>query len=255
MKLISWNVNGIRAVHKKGLVDFLKRQEPHVVCFQETKCQKGQLGPEFHEMLGYNTYWACATRKGYSGVATFARVEPKDVEYGIGIEKYDSEGRIVVTRHPQFLLYNIYFPNGGSGPERHQFKQDFLRDIRAHLKKKLSEGEQIVVVGDYNVAFQDIDVYDPIGLSNESGFLPEEREWFAGFLDIGFVDTFRHLHPDVTDRYTWWDYRKLARIGNRGWRIDYICVSQGLADKVVHADILDHIEGSDHCPVLVEIKE
>ena len=254
MKIISWNVNGIRAAYKKGLVDFLRREEPHLFCIQESKCQKDQVGEEFTDMLGYKSYWSCALRKGYSGVTTYAREEAKDVEYGIGIAEYDSEGRFVISKHDDFTLYNIYFPNGGSGDERHNFKQKFLADLQKHLAPKLKAGEKIIVVGDYNVAHTDIDVYDPVRLSNESGFLPEEREWMTGFLKAGFVDTFRKFHPNDRERYTWWDYRTMARMGNRGWRIDYICVSKSLEGRVVRADILDHVEGSDHCPVVVELK-
>ncbi|MEQ1875082.1 MAG: exodeoxyribonuclease III [Bdellovibrionia bacterium] len=253
MKIISWNVNGIRAAYKKGLVDFLKREEPHLFCIQESKCQKDQVGPEFTDMLNYKSYWSCATRKGYSGVTTYSREEPSDVAYGIGVTEYDSEGRFVVTKHKDFSLYNIYFPNGGSGQERHDYKQKFLKDLQTHVAKRLKAGEQIIVVGDYNVAHREIDVYDPVKLSDESGFLPEEREWMTGFLNAGFVDTFRLLHPDAKDRYTWWDYRTMARMGNRGWRIDYICVSKGLEKRVTRAEILDHVEGSDHCPVVMEL--
>jgi exodeoxyribonuclease III len=254
MKIISWNVNGIRAVHKKGLEDFLKREEPHIFCVQETKCQKGQIGPELIDLLGYKSYWSCATRKGYSGVTTFTREVPKDVIYGMGEPEFDSEGRIVVTRHPGFLLYNIYFPNGGASEERHNYKQKFLKNISAHLKSLMDKGEQIIVLGDYNVAHKEIDIYDPVGLSQESGFLPEEREWFTGFLNMGFVDTFRKLHPLEAERYTWWSYREMARVGNRGWRIDYICVTKGLVDRVIRAEVLDHVEGSDHCPITLELK-
>lgn len=254
MKIISWNVNGIRAAYKKGLPDFLRREEPHIFCIQESKCQKDQVGPEFTDLLNYKSYWSCATRKGYSGVTTFVREEPKDVEYGIGKSEYDSEGRFVVTRHPGFLLYNIYFPNGGSGDERHNYKQAFLKDLQKHLSARLKAGEEIIVVGDYNIAHKEIDIHDPVRLATHSGFLPEEREWMTGFFNSGFIDTYRFLHPNETERYTWWDYRTMARMGNRGWRIDYISVSKGLEKRVVKAEILDHVEGSDHCPVVLELK-
>jgi exodeoxyribonuclease III len=254
MKIISWNVNGIRAAEKKGLVEFVKREQPDLFCVQETKCHKEQLSSELLTMLGYKSFWSCATRKGYSGVATYCREEPLDVQYGIGIPEYDSEGRIVVTRHPEFLLYNIYFPNGGSGDERHNYKQKFLKDIGAHFTEKLKAGHNLIVVGDYNVAHKDIDIYDPMGLAFESGFLPEERDWFTGFLNSGFTDTYRFLHPDEKNRYTWWSYREMARVGNRGWRIDYICVSPKLKERIKSAEILDHVEGSDHCPVVLELK-
>jgi exodeoxyribonuclease-3 len=253
MKIVSWNVNGIRACYKKGLIDFLHTVEPEIFCIQETKAHIEQVEPEAQN-LGYDlSYWSSAKRKGYSGVATFASERPTEVKKGIGIEEYDSEGRIVWTTHEQFDLYNIYFPNGGSGEERHLFKQKFLRDLNLHLKSELAKGKEIIVVGDYNVGHQEIYVYDPKRLSKESGFLPEERQWFTSFLELGFVDTFRHFHPTEKDRYSWWSYRELARANNRGWRIDYISVSQGLVKHLKSADILDQVEGSDHCPVICEI--
>jgi exodeoxyribonuclease-3 len=253
MKIVSWNVNGIRACYKKGLIDFLQAEEPEIFCVQETKANFEQVEPGVQN-LGYDlSYWSSAFRKGYSGVATFTSDRPSKVQKGIGIREYDSEGRIVWTSHDHFDLYNIYFPNGGSGEDRHNFKQGFLRDLNAHLKSELKTGKQIIVVGDYNVAHQEIDVYDPVKLSKESGFLPEERAWFSSFLELGFVDTFRHFHPKVKERYSWWSYRELARVANRGWRIDYICVSKGLEKLLKSADILDQIEGSDHCPVVCEI--
>lgn len=254
MKIISWNVNGIRACYKKGLMDFIEEELPEIFCIQETKAHLEQVEPEV-QSLGYKKFfWSSATKKGYSGVATFTDLNPLDIKKGIGFEQYDSEGRIVWTQHEHFDLYNIYFPNGGSGDERHHFKQRFLSDLNVHLQKELALGKKIVVVGDYNVARQEMDVYDPVRLSKESGFLPEERQWFQAFLDLGFVDTFRHFHPDKKDRYSWWSYRELARVGNRGWRIDYICVSSNLVPFLKSAEILDQVEGSDHCPVKVELE-
>ena len=254
MKIISWNVNGIRACAKKGLADFIKEQDPDIFCVQETKAHIDQV-EESVRTLGYSiSHWSSAVKKGYSGVATFAKIDPKSVLKGIDIPVYDSEGRFVITEHPHFDLYNIYFPNGGSGDERHNFKQKFLKDLNAHLKKELKKGKSIVVVGDYNVAHKEVDIHDPVRLSKESGFLPEEREWFDSFFELGFVDTFRHLNPDAKQRYSWWSYRELARIGNRGWRIDYISISKDLLKHLKSADILDQVEGSDHCPVVVELE-
>ncbi len=253
MKMISWNVNGVRACAKKGLQDFLKKEKPDFFCIQETKAHIDQVEVDIKK-LGYaQSYWSSAVKKGYSGVATYSNVQPLDVKLGWGQKEYDSEGRIVWSQLPEFDLYNIYFPNGGSGEPRHLFKQQFLKDLNAHLKKQLASGKNIIVVGDYNVARHAVDVYDPVRLSKESGFLPEEREWFDQFLNLGFVDTFRHFHPEAKNRYSWWSYRELARISNRGWRIDYICVSQGLVKNLKSADILDQVEGSDHCPVVVEL--
>lgn len=253
MKLVSWNVNGIRASSDKGLKDFIKKYQPDVLCLQETKAHKEQVSPELQTLGFKENLWSSAERKGYSGVATFSNLHWDQAQAGMGIPEYDREGRIVITTWGKVDLYNIYFPNGGSGEERHGFKQKFLADLLKHLKVEMSRGRSIILVGDYNVAHREIDVYDPVRLSKESGFLPEEREWFQNFLDADFVDCFRQFHPDKKDRYSWWSYREFARVSNRGWRIDYICVSKDLAGKVRSADILDQVPGSDHCPVIVDI--
>jgi exodeoxyribonuclease-3 len=255
LKIISWNVNGIRAVYKKNLVEFLTQDKPDIFCIQETKAHIDQV-EEAARKLGFkHSYWSSAKRKGYSGVATFVNEEPKSVNLGLGIDIYDDEGRIVVTEHNRFVLFNIYFPNGGSGEVRHQFKQKFLSDLNAHLEKLIKMGKSIIVVGDYNVAPTPLDIYDPIKLAKESGFLPEEREWFGKFLDLGFVDTFRHVYPNKDKKYSWWSYRELARISNRGWRIDHIVITKDLLPLLKSAEILDHVEGSDHCPVMIELKD
>ncbi len=254
VKLVSWNVNGIRASSKKGLLDFVQDEKPDILCLQETKAHIDQCEEPLRK-LGYeNSYWSSAVRKGYSGTATFVHPEPLAVSTGIDVKEYDSEGRFVITEHGYFDLYNIYFPNGGSGEERHLFKQKFLKDLNAHLKAKLKKGKPIIVVGDYNVAHKEIDVYDPVRLSAESGFLPEERQWFDSFLELGFIDTFRYFHPGEKNKYSWWSYRELARPPNRGWRIDYICVSKGLQKNLRSAQVLDQVEGSDHCPVMAELE-
>lgn len=254
MKIITWNVNGIRSVTQKGFHEFWERENPDILCLQETKAHPDQLSESLVAPPGYSSYWSSAQRPGYSGVVTFCREKPEQVRYGIQIPKFDSEGRIVVTQFKAFTLYNVYFPNGGAKEERHQFKQEFLKSFTRHLQIKLKAGEKIIVVGDYNVAHLDIDVYDPKTLSKESGFLPEERQWFTGFLEGGFVDTFRYFHPDEPHRYSWWAYYENARVGNRGWRIDHICVSRNLEPALKSAQILDAQEGSDHCPVILELK-
>lgn len=253
MKIVSWNVNGIRAAYKKGLIEFIERENPDVFCVQETKASRDQCEPMICAPGGRLSYWSSAVKKGYSGVATYVFQAPRSVSYGIGCPEYDSEGRFVITEHDDFLLYNIYFPNGGSGQERHDFKQRFLRDLNAHLKPLVEGGRPVVVVGDYNVAHREIDIHDPVRLVGESGFLPEERAWFDSFLELGFVDTFRYLHPDARERFTWWSYLERGRLGNRGWRIDYICVTKNLLPRLRRAEVLDGQEGSDHCPVLVEL--
>jgi len=253
VKIISWNLNGIRACYKKGLIDFLDQEKPDIFCVQETKAHIDQVEPEVRSLNYELSYWSSAVRKGYSGVATFVHQGPRDITIGLGIPEYDSEGRVVITDHGAFDLYNIYFPNGGSGEERHAFKQKFLQDLNIHLKEKLKSGREIIVVGDYNVAHEDIDVHDPIRLSKESGFFPEERVWFDSFLELGFIDTFRYFKPTEAKRYSWWSYKELARMSNRGWRIDHICVSKGLEKYLASADILDKVEGSDHCPVVATL--
>lgn len=250
MKIVTWNVNGIRAVSTKGFSSFIANEDPDIMCVQETKAHPDQVGADIknqNERLGF---WSSAERKGYSGTATFVRNHQSiQARYGFGIKKFDSEGRFVITDHGDFLVYNIYFPNGGSGEERHLFKQEFLKKLNLHLREVLGTGREIVVLGDYNVAHKEADVFDPVRLSKESGFLPEERKWFGEFLDLGFIDCFRYFHPNEAHRYTWWSYREKARIGNRGWRIDYICASKGLEKRFNQCDILDSVEGSDHCPV------
>ncbi len=255
MKIISWNVNGIRAAQKKGFIEFFEREEPDVLCVQETKAHKEQLDEVLINPLDAQSYWSSAERKGYSGVATFSFKKSKETDFGIGVRKFDSEGRILVTKHQDFYLYNIYFPNGSSSEDRHNYKQEFLKKLNSHLKKRIDKGEKIVVVGDYNVAHQEMDVHDPKRLATVSGFLPEEREWFDKFLNIGFVDTYRHFYPDKSEMFTWWSYREMARPANRGWRLDYICVSENLKSRLLSAEILNEQEGSDHCPVVVEMKD
>lgn len=254
IKLVTWNVNGIRASYEKGLKQFVDDYAPDILCLQETKAHKEQVEPA-KQTLGYeHNYWSSAERKGYSGVATFTNIKPKKITTTIDNPAYEKEGRIVCTQYEFFDLYNIYFPNGGSGEERHNFKQKFLKELLSHLKFELKKGKEIVVVGDYNVAYLEYDVHDPVRLSRESGFLPEEREWFKAFLSAGFTDAYRHFYPDKKDIYSWWSYRELARPKNRGWRIDHICVSPGLVAHLKDCDVLMKQEGSDHCPVAVSFK-
>ncbi len=253
MKIISWNVNGIRSIIQKGFFEFMESQNPELLCIQETKAHPDQLEDSVQSPLGWKVFWSAAQRPGYSGTATFCRHSPLRVDHGFGVQKFDAEGRMVVTQYPKFTLYNVYFPNGGASQERHLFKQEFLKRFGAHLFKKIKSGENIILVGDYNIAYLDIDVYDPKALSTESGFLPEERNWMREFLDNGFVDGFRYYHPTEKHRYTWWSYYQNARMGNRGWRIDHICVSRGLEKHIKSVEILDQQLGSDHCPVVMEI--
>lgn len=252
MKIVTWNVNGIRAIAKKGLFEFISRVDPEILCLQEIKAHPDQVEPEVHNPFGFKAIWSPAQRPGYSGTLTYVKGAVQSAQTGIGIKKFDLEGRFVVTDHQEFLLYNVYFPNGGSGEERHQFKQEFLLKFTEHLKKQIAAGREIILVGDYNVAHKDIDVYDSKKLAGESGFLPEERAWFSQFLAHGFVDLFRYFNPDKSHCYTWWSYLEKARLGNRGWRIDYICATKGLLNRFKSCEILDEVGGSDHCPVMAE---
>ena len=253
MKIITWNVNGIRAIAKKGLFEFISKLDPDILCLQETKAHTDQIEPELLNPFGRQGHWSVAHRPGYSGTVTYVRTAAVGSHKGIGIKKFDSEGRFVLTDHGDFILYNVYFPNGGSGEERHLFKQEFLKKLSQHLKSQIDSGREIILVGDYNVAHQDIDVYDPQKLARESGFLPEERAWFGDFLSLGFVDLFRHFHPGAQHRFTWWSYLEKARLGNRGWRIDYICATQKLVTRFKSCEILDDVTGSDHCTVVAEL--
>ena len=249
VKIVSWNVNGIRAAGPKGLLDFLESEDPDILCLQESKAHPLDLSLSLRNPWGRKSYWSFADTKGYSGTVTFVKKPALKVEYGIGIKKFDNEGRFVLTDHGRFLLFNVYFPNGSRTQERHLFKQDFLQVLAGHVKSILQTGREVIVLGDYNTAYLDFDVFDPKGLKTTSGFLPEERKWFKEFLALGFVDVFRHFYPHKKNIYTWWSYRENARKHNRGWRIDHICVSRGLVKGLKSSQVFSSQQGSDHCPV------
>lgn len=253
MKLISWNVNGIRAIARKGMLDWLADESPDVLCFQETKAHPDQLTEELLQPPGYYTYWESAQRKGYSGVATFSKTEPLRVERGFGVEEFDVEGRVIMTEHPGFKLFNVYFPNGKQSQERLDYKLRFYAAFLEHCDVLHAQGDRLVVCGDVNTAHQEIDLARPKQNSNVSGFLPEEREWVDRYLAHGFVDAFRTFHPDEPGQYTWWHYISRARERNVGWRIDYHLVSKSLMPAVTGASILSDVMGSDHCPIALEI--
>lgn len=253
MKIISWNVNGVRACSRKGFLAFLKQQGPDILCIQETKAHIDQVDPEVSSPASYNTYWSLSSIGGYSGTATYSKTKPQSVSYGIGLEKFDREGRITITEYKDFTLLNIYFPNGAKDEVRHLFKQEFLSRLKYFLQKLIAQKKEVILVGDYNVAYLDIDVFNPKGLASTSGFLPEEREWFQSFLDIGFIDVYRYFYPDKKESYTWWSYRENARTLNRGWRIDHICVTPGLKSRLKKVTIHDKEVSSDHCPISVEL--
>ena len=248
MKLLSWNVNGIRAAVKKGLLEFLEDENPEIICIQETKAHKEQLTSEILEDHGYFTYWHSGQKKGYSGVATFCKEEPLYIQEGIGIKKYDDEGRVLITEHNKFLLYNIYFPNGQKNEERLKYKLDFYDDLLPLINDQIESGNNVIVTGDWNTAHRPIDLARPNENKNTSGFMPIEREKVDEYILNGWVDTFRLFHEEG-GRYSWWTYRFGARDRNIGWRIDYFFVNEGMVEICTDADIHQNIFGSDHCPV------
>jgi exodeoxyribonuclease-3 len=248
MKLYSWNVNGIRSVQKKGFLDWLKLESPDILCLQETKAQFSQLDEELTGIEGYESYWNAPARKGYSGVATYTKEKPLSVQYGIGIDLYDEEGRIIVTEYPSFTLLNIYFPNGQRDQGRLDYKLAFYDEVLAYCSKLIKDGKKVIVCGDFNTAHHPIDLKNWKSNETTSGFMPIEREYLDKWMDHGFADTFRHFYPEAV-KYSWWSYMFQARTKNVGWRIDYFFVSSNMIDTVKDADILCDVMGSDHCPV------
>jgi exodeoxyribonuclease III len=248
IKIVSWNINGIRAAEKKGFLDWLRTSGADVVALQETKASPDQLSAALREPSGYHAEWCAAERKGYSGVATFARIPPRAVTRGLGDTRFDSDGRVLVSEFAEFVLYNIYFPNGGRGPEWVTHKLDFYARFVEIVGRRMAAGEPVVVAGDVNTAYAEIDIARPRENAKTSGFMPEERAGMGQFFAAGLIDTFRHLRPTEV-KYSWWSQVTNARERNIGWRLDYILVSPSLRDKIVDADIHCEITGSDHCPV------
>ena len=245
MKLISWNVNGLRACCDKGFREVFARLDADFFCLQETKMQEGQLDLQFE---GYQSYWNYAEKKGYSGTAVFTRHQPLSVAYGIGVEEHDHEGRVITLEMEQFYLVTVYVPNSQDGLKRLDYRMTWEDDFLAYLKK-LEANKPVVVCGDLNVAHQEIDLKNPKSNRKNAGFTDEEREKFTRWLEAGFTDTFRHFYPEQKDIYSWWSYRFKAREKNAGWRIDYFVTSASLNDKLVDAKIHTEVLGSDHCPV------
>lgn len=253
LKLLSWNVNGIRAVHKKGFIDWLLKENADIVCVQETKAHPEQLPKELISINGYQSFFSSSiVKKGYSGVAVYSKPEPIEVKYGFGISKFDDEGRILILDYKDFILFNIYFPNGKMSEERLQYKMDFYDAFLDYAYSLLKQGKKILVCGDVNTAHKEIDLARPKENEKTSGFLPIERQWIDKFLSHGFVDTFR-MFNDQPGNYTWWDMQTRARERNVGWRIDYFFVSENFKENVMNAFILPEVLGSDHCPVGIEI--
>lgn len=245
MKLVSWNVNGLRACVQKGFLDVFKEIDADIFCLQETKLQAGQLDLELE---GYYQYWNYAVKKGYSGTAVFTKTEPLTVAYGIGIEEHDQEGRVITCEFEEFYFVTVYTPNSQDGLKRLDYRMRWEDDFRAYLKG-LEKKKPVIVTGDMNVAHQEIDLKNPKTNHKNAGFTDEERGKFAELLNAGFIDTFRYFYPEREGIYSWWSYRFKAREKNVGWRIDYFCVSESLKDKLKDAGILTDVMGSDHCPV------
>lgn len=250
MKLISWNVNGIRANLKKGFMDYFKELDADIFCLQETKMQEGQIELELE---GYYQYWNSAQKKGYSGTAVFTKIKPLADMYGIGIEEHDKEGRVITLEYDDFYLVNVYTPNSKTELERLEYRGKWEDDFRKYLKK-LEEHKPVILCGDLNVAHKEIDLKNPSTNRKSAGFTDEERQKMTELLDAGFIDTFRYFYPDTEDAYTWWSYISKARDRNAGWRIDYFVVSKALEERLKDAKIHSDIMGSDHCPVELLLK-
>lgn len=253
VKLLCWNVNGIRAIKGKGFLDWLYQESPDIISLQETKAQPEQIDKDLQEPEGYHTYWNYPERKGYSGVAVFTREEPGNVRYDLEAAALDLEGRVIIAEYPEFTLFNIYFPNGKKDESRLKYKMDFYEAFLRFVDTLKVAGKKLVICGDLNTAHHEIDLTRPKENSAISGFLPEERAWMDKFVAHGYVDTFRHFHKEPK-HYTWWDLKSGARERNVGWRLDYFFVSENLLPAVSGAFIMSEVMGSDHCPVGIILK-
>ena len=251
MKLVSWNVNGIRACLGKGFIDVMKEIDADIFCIQETKMQEGQAEVPAE---GYHQYWCFAERKGYSGTAVFTKKEPLSAAYGLGIDQHDHEGRVIALEYEDFYLVNVYVPNSQNELKRLSYRMEWEDDFRAYVRG-LDEKKPVVICGDMNVAHKEIDLKNPKTNVKNAGFTPEEREKMTDLQEAGFIDSFRYFYPEETGIYSWWSYRFNARKNNAGWRIDYFLVSEKLKDRMKDAQILTRILGSDHCPVVLELEE
>jgi len=255
MKLISWNVNGIRSLLRDNYWGSVFEYDPDILSLQETKAHPDQLPPELHAVFGYRSYFASSeVRKGYSGVAVYTKKEPGEVKYGMGIKRFDEEGRLLELHFSDFVLLNVYFPNGGQGPERLRYKFDFYDAFLSHIQKLTRAGKKVIFCGDVNTAHEPIDLARPKENEDRTGFLPEERAWIDEVVNAGYIDTFRHFHPNKRGTYSYWDLKSHARDRNVGWRIDYFFAHTSLLPRLKSASILPDIFGSDHCPIVLELK-
>jgi len=254
IKILSWNVNGMRAVLKKGFLQWLDKERPDILCVQETKADRLQLPEDVTDHKHYHSFWHSATcKKGYSGVATFTLEEPIHVDVGFGMEKFDCEGRVVMTEFKHFILFNVYFPNGKQSSDRLNYKLEFYEAFLAHINQLKKKGKKIIFCGDVNTAHKEIDLTHPKANEKVSGFLPIERKWIDRVIKSGYIDTLRQFHPEP-ELYSWWDYKTRARERNVGWRIDYVFIQKELKKYLKGAFILPEVVGSDHCPVGAELQ-
>ncbi len=254
MRIVSYNVNGLRSAMTKGFTEWLAENPADVVCLQEIKANKDNVDFQQFDKLGFEHYWFPAQKKGYSGVAVLTRVKPDHVQYGNGNPQSDAEGRFIRLDFGDLTLINTYIPSGTSGEERQAYKYQWLDEFFAYLTELRKTRPNLIVCGDYNICHKPIDIHDPVSNKNSTGFLPEERAWMDKLFASGFVDTFRHFNPDP-HQYSWWSFRANARNNNKGWRIDYINVTAPLMEKVKHAEIYQQVKHSDHCPVFLELAD
>ena len=252
MKIISYNVNGIRAAINKGFIDWLRESNIDVICIQETKANKEQVEINLLEKIGYHNYWFSAQKKGYSGVAIFSKKPPNNIIYGTKINHIDYEGRVIQVDYDELSIISLYLPSG-TNIDRLEYKFKFMKDFKEYIDDLKIRYPKLIICGDYNICHKEIDIHDPIRNKNISGFLPEERQWLDKFINSGFIDSFRHLNSEPHN-YSWWSYRANSRVNNKGWRIDYALVSESLKKNINNSFILNSVKHSDHCPVGVEIK-
>jgi exodeoxyribonuclease-3 len=252
MRILSWNVNGIRAVYKKGFLDWFLSEKPDMLCLQETKASEEQIPGTLKKIEGYHSYFSSAEKKGYSGVALFTKQKPENLTMNFGVKKFDTEGRVTIADYGRLLLFNIYFPNGKASKERLHYKMEFYDVFLRYVDRLRKEGKKLIICGDVNTAHREIDLARPKENSKISGFLPEERAWIDTFISHGFIDTFRVFHKGG-GHYTWWDQKSRARERNVGWRIDYFFISDNLKKHLRSSFIMTEVMGSDHCPVGIDI--
>jgi len=251
LKIISYNVNGIRAAINKGFIDWLQETNVDVICIQEIKANKEQVQTNLLDKIGYHNYWFSAQKKGYSGVAIFSRIKPKKVIYGTKINHIDFEGRVIQADYDDFSVISLYLPSG-TNIDRLEYKFKFMKDFQKYIDDLKIKYPKLVICGDYNICHKEIDIHDPVRNKNVSGFLPEERRWLDKFINSGFIDSFRHLNLEPHN-YSWWSYRANSRVNNKGWRIDYALVTESLKKNIENSFILNSVKHSDHCPIGIEL--